>query len=203
MKLKEISVRAVLVLLSSGAPLVFSQDDVTTQNAASAYGGGYITGPASNPLSVLNGIAYRTFGTTSPYDLPDLAPVRLLNQQLPKWISFGWEERLRYEGHHENGFKLNNNESDVLLRSRISTTIRPVVWIKLVAQVQNSRPFMQKPPYGPPNLNGWDLKLAYGELGDPEKHWISIRVGRQIINYNNTIIADSEWRNQARSCYRH
>jgi hypothetical protein len=58
---------------------------------------------------------------------------------------------------------------------------------------------MQKPPYGPPNENTWDLKLAYAEFGDPEKHWISVRVGRQIINYNNTIIADSEWRNQARS----
>ncbi len=33
----------------------------------------------------------------------------------------------------------------------------------------------------------------------PEKHWFSLRVGRQLINYNNTIIANSEWRNQARS----
>ena len=58
---------------------------------------------------------------------------------------------------------------------------------------------MQKPPWGPPNLNAWDLKLAYAEFGDPEKQWISVRVGRQLINYNNTIIANSEWRNQGRS----
>ena len=45
----------------------------------------------------------------------------------------------------------------------------------------------------------WDLKLAYVEIGAPDNHWFSLRVGRQIINYNNTIIADSEWRNQARS----
>jgi hypothetical protein len=68
-----------------------------------------------------------------------------------------------------------------------------------VTQVQDARPFMQKPPWGPPNLNAWDLKLAYAEFGDPEKHWISVRVGRQLINYNNTIIANSEWRNQGRS----
>jgi hypothetical protein len=43
------------------------------------------------------------------------------------------------------------------------------------------------------------LKLAYVEIGAPERHWFSLRVGRQIINYNNTIIANSEWRNQARS----
>ena len=36
-------------------------------------------------------------------------------------------------------------------------------------------------------------------LAIPEKHWISLRVGRQLINYNNTIIANSEWRNQGRS----
>jgi hypothetical protein len=41
--------------------------------------------------------------------------------------------------------------------------------------------------------------LAYAEVGDPERHWFSLRVGRQIINYNNTIIANSEWRNQGRS----
>jgi hypothetical protein len=191
--------RSIALFILWSAPLAFAQDDVTTQNAASAYSGGYITGPASNPLSFLNGPAYRTFGTTAPYDLPDFAPASLLNQQLPEWISFGWEERFRYEGYHDSGFKLNNNDSYILLRSRLATTIQPAAWIKLVTQLQDSRPFMQKPPYGPPNLNAWDLKLAYAELGDPEKQWISLRVGRQLINYNNTIIANSEWRNQARS----
>ncbi len=81
----------------------------------------------------------------------------------------------------------------------LAMTIRPSTWLKLSAEVQDARPFMQKPPWGPPNLNAWDLKLAYAEFGDPEKHWISVRVGRQLINYNSTIIANSEWRNQARS----
>ena len=85
------------------------------------------------------------------------------------------------------------------LRSRLQMTIRPVYWFRLVTQVQDSRPFSQNPPWGPPNLNAWDLKLAFAEFGDPEKQWYSVRVGRQMINYNNTIIADSEWRNQARS----
>jgi hypothetical protein len=131
--------------------------------------------------------------------LPDLAPASLLDQQLPKWISFGLEERFRYEGYHNGGFKLNNNDSYILLRSRLQLNIQPTSWLKLVAQLQDARPFMQKPPYGPPNKNAWDLKLAYVEFGDPEKQWISVRVGRQVINYNNTIIANSEWRDQARS----
>jgi hypothetical protein len=176
-----------------------AQDDVTTQNAASAYGGGYITGPASNPLSFLNGPAYRTTASATPYDVPDFAPASLVGQQLPGWIWFGWEERFRYEGYHNSGFKPKSNDSYILLRSRLQLNIRPSSWFKAVAQLQDARPFMQKPPWGPPNLNAWDLKLAYAEIGDPEKHWISVRVGRQLINYNNTIIANSEWRDQGRS----
>jgi hypothetical protein len=67
-----------------------------------------------------------------------------------------------------------------------------------VSQVQDARPFSQNPPIGTPNENTWDLKLAYIEVG-PQKQWISVRAGRQLINYNNSIIANSEWRNQGRS----
>jgi hypothetical protein len=190
--------KSIVVFALLALPLL-AQDDVTTQNAASAYGGSFITGPASNPLSFLNGPGYRTTGQTGPYDFPDFAPATLLDKQLPGWISFGWEERFRYEGYHDSGFKLNNNDSYILVRSRLMLTIKPLTWFKVVAQVQDARPFMQKPPWGPPNLNAWDLKLAYAEFGDPEKTWISVRVGRQLINYNNTIIANSEWRNQGRS----
>lgn len=176
-----------------------AQDDVTTQNAPSAYNGAWITGPASNPLSFLNGPAFRTFGERTPYDFPDFAPMTSLNNQLPSWIRFGWEERFRYEGYHDGSLKPHNNDSYILLRSRLSMTLAPSPWFEVVTQLQDARPFMQKPPWGPPNLNAWDLKLAYVQFGDPEKHWISVRVGRQLINYNNTIIADSQWRNQGRS----
>src|SRR5580704_19349515 len=150
----------VLMLLAAGSS-VMAQDDVTTQNAATAYGGGYITGPASNPLSFLNGPAYRTNASTTPYDVSDTAPASLLNQQLPNWIWFGWEERLRYEGYHNIGFKPKSNDSYLLLRSRLQLNIQPSSWFKVVAQLQDARPFMQKPPWGPPNLNAWDLKQAY------------------------------------------
>jgi hypothetical protein len=193
------TLQAALLFVLSGVFPLLAQDDVTTQYAASGYGGGYITGPANNPLSFLNGPAYRTFGQSTPYDVPDFHPARSLDEQLPKWLLFGWEERFRYEGYHNSGFKLNNDDSYILVRSRLQMTIQPGPWFKLVTQVQDARPFMQKPPWDPPNLNAWDLKLAYAQIGDPEKHWLSLRIGRQMINYNNTIMADSEWRNQARS----
>jgi hypothetical protein len=77
--------------------------------------------------------------------------------------------------------------------------VKPNTWFRVTAQMQDARPFFVNPPPGPPNENRLDLKLAYAEIGDPEKHWFSLRVGRQIINYNSTLIADSQWRNQGRS----
>jgi hypothetical protein len=79
---------AVLLLASAVFPAA-AQDDVTTRNGASAYEGGYITGPASNPLSFLNGAGYRTFASGSPYLLPDYPPASRLNEVLPNWLSCG------------------------------------------------------------------------------------------------------------------
>jgi hypothetical protein len=161
--------------------------------------GGWITGPASNPLSFLNGPAYRTSRSVAPYDIPDFRPASRLNTALPQWISFAVEERFRFESYRNGGFKPDNSDSYMLNRFRYQMDIEPTSWFKLSAQVQDARPLLQKPPYGPPNQNTWNLKLAYVEFGDAEKHWISIRVGRQLINYNNTLMANSEWRNQGRS----
>jgi hypothetical protein len=186
------------LLAAAGIP-ASAQDDVTTRNATSAYGGAYITGPASNPLSFLNGDAYRTFASSSRYVTPDFAPASLLSGLLPHWLSFGLEERFRFEGYHNSGFKLDNDDSYLLNRFRLQMNLQFTSWFKVVSQTQDARPFLQKPPYGPPNEVRWDLKLAYAEFGDPESSWISVRVGRQLINYNNTIMANSEWRNQGRS----
>ncbi|MBV9770989.1 MAG: alginate export family protein [Bryobacterales bacterium] len=176
-----------------------AQDDFTTKNASSGYGGAWITGPASNPLSFLNGAAFRTTGEKTPYDFPDFAPMTELDRQLPVWIAFGLEERFRYEDQHDSSFKLHNDDSYFLNRARFLMQIKPTQWLRIVGQVQDARAWLQMPPLQPPNTNRLDLKLAYAEIGDPEHQWISVRVGRQLINYNNTIIANSEWRNQARS----
>ena len=145
-----------------------AQDDVTTRNGPSAYDGAFITGPASNPLSFLNGSAYRTFASQSPYLFRDFAPASSLNDQLPGWISFGVEERLRFEGYHNSGFKLNNHDSYLLNRFRFQMNLQFTNWFRVVSQVQDARPFLQKPPDGPPNEVRWDLKLAYAEFGNPE-----------------------------------
>jgi hypothetical protein len=147
-----------------------------------------IGGPASSPPL-----------STEPYDLPDLRPTGELNDQLPKWLQFGLDERLRAEGYSGNGFKPKNSASYLLNRFRLGMIVQPVSWFKVVAQVQDARSFLQSPPLGPPNNNRWDLKLAYVQFGDAEKQPVTVTVGRQLIDYNSTIIANSEWRDQARS----
>ena len=79
-----LSITAVLSLfaIAGGLPLA-AQDDITTRNATSGYNGAYITGPASNPLSFLNGAAFRTTGNPAPYDFHDFAPATNLTQSYP------------------------------------------------------------------------------------------------------------------------
>jgi hypothetical protein len=203
MRLPHLSARLRLFLvlitwLAAGLPLA-AQDDITTQNATSGYNGLFITGPASNPLSFLNGAAWRTTGNPAPYDFHDFAPATYLDAKLPNWIDVQAEERFRYEAYDNSNFKTGANDSYLLNRFRFQVDLHTPSWLRVTAQVQDARAGFQNPPIGPPNTVRWDLKLAYVEVGDPEKHWFSLRVGRQIINYNNTIIANSEWRNQARS----
>jgi len=187
-----------LYAIAAGLPLA-AQDDVTTQNGSSGYNGVFITGPASNPLSFLNGAAGRTTGNRAPYDFHDFAPATYLDKELPSWIDVQAEERFRREGYDNSSFKVGANDSYVLNRFRFQVDLHTRSWLRLTAQVQDARAGFQNPPIGPPNTVRWDLKLAYAEVGSPERHWFNLRVGRQLINFNNTIIANSEWRNQARS----
>jgi hypothetical protein len=190
---------AILFCALSLALPLRAQDDVTTQNGSSALDGGWITGPASNPLSFLNGPVNRTYGSKLPYDFRDFRAASDLDAHLPNWLNFEAEERFRDEGYENASFKQSNDDSYLLNRFRFQADLRFGSWFKFVSQVQDARPFLENPPIGPPNENRWDLKLAYVEFGDPERHWFSLRVGRQLINYNNTLIANSEWRNQGRS----
>jgi hypothetical protein len=195
-----LSISAVLFLFALAASLpLAAQDDITTQNATSGYNGAFLTGPASNPLSFLNGAAFRTTANPAPYDFHDFAPATYLDEKLPNWIDVQAEERFRYEAYDNSSLKAKVDDSYLLNRFRFQVDLHASSWFRVTAQVQDARAGFQNPPIGPPNTVRWDLKLAYAEIGDPEKHWFNLRVGRQLISYNNTIFSNSEWRNQARS----
>ncbi len=176
----------MLLLAGNGSRLLAQYDKVAALQSDTSLTpiGGYASAPEIQTL---------------PYNLPDLRPTGMLNDVLPPWLKFGVEERLRWEGYSNSGFKPGNNDSYLLNRMRVGMIISPVSWLKVIAQTQDARPFFQKPPYGPPNENRWDLKLAYVQIGNPESSPVSVKVGRQELDFNNTILANSEWRNQGRS----
>jgi len=176
----------IILALTSYCPLLAQYDKVAALGSDSSLTP--IGGPASSPPI-----------SNEPYNLPDFRPTGMLNDQLPKWLQFGLDERFRVEGYRGNGFKPDNDSSYLLNRFRFGAIVQPESWLKVVVQLQDARSFLQTPPLGPPNNVRWDLKLAYVQFGDPEKQPITVSVGRQLIDYNSTIIANSEWRNQARS----
>lgn len=180
------AVFAVLIFVLNCCPLQAQYDKVAALHSDSM-------------LTPIGGLASSPPVSTEPYDFPDFRPTGKLNDQLPSWLQFGLEERVRFEGFSGNRFNPKSSDSYVLNRLRAGMILQPANWFKVVAQLQDARSFFENPPLGPPNNVRWDLKLAYVQLGDPEKQPVSVTVGRQLIDYNNTIIANSEWRNQARS----
>ena len=173
-------------LLSAAGRLGAQYDKVAALGSDSALTP--IGGPASAPPISLE-----------RYDLPDLRPTGELNDQLPKWLQFGLDERLRWEENSASGLATRKRDSYFINRLRVGTLLQPARWFKLAAQLQDARSFFESPPPGPPNNVRWDLKLAYVQLGDSERQRVSITFGRQLIDFNSTVIANSEWRNQARS----
>ncbi len=168
----------ILLISLATMPLVAQYDKVAALGSDSSLTP--MGGPASSPPL-----------STEPYNLPDFRPTGKLNDHLPKWLQFGLDERFRFESEGGEPYPLN--------RLRIGMIIQPAPWIKAAAQVQDARSFLQDSPTGPPNNVRWDLKLAYVQFGDIERHRVTLTVGRQLIDYNSTLIANSEWRNQARS----
>jgi len=178
--------RLILFFMLSGNQLLAQYDKVAALGSDASMTP--IGGPASSPPI-----------STEPYDLHDLRPTGELNDRVPGWLQFGLEERFRVEGDSGAGFKPNSSTSYLLNRFRFGVILQSLGWIKVVTQMQDARSFLQSPPLGPPNTVRWDLKLAYIQFGDVERQPVAIAVGRQLIDYNNTILADSQWRNQGRS----
>ena len=127
----------VFALVLAAGPLYAQYDKVAALASDSSLTP--IGGPASSP-SIFIG----------PYDLPDLRPTGKLNDHLPKWLQFGLDERLRFEGYSSSGFKPNVSDSYLLNRLRVGMLLQPTPWFKVVAQVQDARSFLQTPPLGPP-----------------------------------------------------
>jgi hypothetical protein len=155
---------------------------------------------ASHLLLILGSTQAILLAQQPPQKL-DSAPSDELNEDLPKWLRFSGEYRLRVEGFTGGSFKPSNDDAYFLNRVRLNMKIQPTEWLKLFVQGQDSRVWgKNQHPAAPPYQDIFDLRQGYIELGDAEKRSVAIRVGRQELTFGEQrLVGSSDWLNTPRS----
>ncbi len=123
-------------------------------------------------------------------------------------VVFDIQERLRGEV-RENNYDFNSDvdaltdDSWLLQRFRIGVAVKPVSWLKLYVQGQDSREAYSDRPNVPTVLgsegdDAFDLRQAYIQLGDPKG--FTLTVGRQLLSYGDErLIGSFDWNNIGRT----
>jgi hypothetical protein len=147
----------------------------------------------------------------------DSAPPPVVKKQEKNFLSF-WdgrlildiEERIRGEVRENNrdfdsSVHDDNDDSWLLNRFRLGLAFKPVSWLKIYGQTQDSREaFSDRANIpGVRSAEGddiFDLRQAYVSLGDAKKFPLLLTIGRQAVNYgDNRLVADSKWGNFGRT----
>ena len=125
----------------------------------------------------------------------------LTNTDVSRWYSIGAELRNRSEAGSGFGFDPAQRHFYTLSRIRLSGEIRPLSWLRMNIQVQDSRALAG----GDRNIregisNVVDFRDAYIELGHSEEGKLQFRLGRQALNLGDErlIGSDGEWCNRGR-----
>jgi hypothetical protein len=92
-----------------------------------------------------------------------------------------------------------------LLRSRVRATVRPVSWIRVLAEIQDSRYFGQSDPAfargtGDADADQLDMHQAWGEIDSVFGLPLALRVGRQEMGFaNERLVGVPNWSNTGRT----
>ena len=125
-------------------------------------------------------------------------------------ITFDVQERLRWEI-RDNNFDFNRGVNAVtddgflLQRFRLGMMLKPVPWLKIYAQAQDSREFFGGRTLIPGTLgaegdDSFDLRQAYIEFSDYSKSPWGLKVGRQILSYGDErLVGAFDWNNFGRT----
>ncbi len=125
-------------------------------------------------------------------------------------IVFDVQERLRWEI-RDNNFDFNRGVNAVtddgflLQRLRIGMMLKPVPWLKIYAQAQDSREFFGGRTLipgtgGAEGDDSFDLRQAYIEIADYTKSPWGLKVGRQILSYGDErLVGAFDWNNFGRT----
>ncbi len=115
---------------------------------------------------------------------------------LRRTIQFTGSARVRVEAPQGSNFTLTPAEAYALTRVRLGVAFRPVKWLRLFAEAQDSRvEFYQVNP--PSTLSDpFDLRQAYVEMGAIEGDGVRVRAGRQDLFIGSLrLISTGDWSN--------
>ncbi len=143
--------------------------------------------------------------TTPPVAKPAAPTVHYvtdgLNRELPKWLRFNGEYRVRLEGIGGAGFKANADDAFLLSRLRLNLRVAPSSWLRFMVQAQDAQVMGRNvKPDAAPYEDTFDLRQGYVEFGSSDKPAFSLRVGRQELFFGDMrLIGHLNWTNTARS----
>ena len=125
-------------------------------------------------------------------------------------ITFDVQERLRWEI-RDNNFDFNRglnavtDDGFLLQRFRLGMMLKPVPWLKIYGQVQDSREFFGGRTLipgtgGAEGDDSFDLRQAYVDISDYSKCPWGLKVGRQILSYGDErLVGAFDWNNFGRT----
>jgi len=128
-------------------------------------------------------------------------PSEALNSELPQWMKFSGEYRARFEDQENMRWRPFNSDRYLLSRLRFGLTLKPLPWLSFVGQAQDGRVlFPHRAPHQPPLQGSLDLRLAYAQIGDVQKHPLQLRIGRQELTYSEErMLGVANWGNLGRT----
>ena len=123
------------------------------------------------------------------------------NDALPAWLRLRGEFRERFEGFSHAGFTPGRDDNYFLSRLRINAVVTPNRLFSATVQLQDARVAQkQVGPTAPPFRGPLDVRMAYADIGDVQKGFISVRGGRQELAFGEQrLIGHLNWTNTARS----
>lgn len=124
-----------------------------------------------------------------------------VNDELPDWLRFGGEYRVRWESRTGINGTEDADDGYLLSRLRLDLTFKLGDHWKVFLQGQDAQAFGYDPNPDPVSLeNDFDLRQAYVEYRQKEKTGWAVRAGRQELIYGDQrLVGALNWGNTARS----
>ena len=164
------------------------------------------------PLTLLAACCFAGISFAGPVAVPPLQPTPAANPLsfFDGKVTFDAQERVRWEI-RENNFDFNDSvrsltdDNWLLNRFRLGVLLKPASWLKVYAQVQDSREYLSDRPDFPGQLgaegdDAFDLRQGYIEISNYDKCPWGLKIGRQILAYGDErLIGSFEWNNIGRT----